>query len=108
MFVRDHASDTPPWDARSGPAASGAMAPERAGSERASRGGVSLARLHANSEGPCRGTSLLGRMRRRVGAAASMAAASDRSEPAGQKKTHKEWERKQGRAPAWQNKALTQ
>jgi hypothetical protein len=29
----------------------------RAGTERASRGGVSLARLHANSEGSCRGMS---------------------------------------------------
>jgi hypothetical protein len=33
------------------------MTPERAGPERASRGGVSLAWLHTNSEGPHRGMS---------------------------------------------------
>jgi hypothetical protein len=44
-----------------------AISPEAAGTERASRGGVSLARLHANSEGPRRGTSLLGRCRRSLG-----------------------------------------
>ena len=48
-------------------AGQGAIAPERTGTERASLGGVSLAGLHTNSEGPRRGTSLLGRTRRRVG-----------------------------------------
>ena len=33
LFVRDHASDTPPWDARSGPARSGAMAPVARGAD---------------------------------------------------------------------------
>ena len=42
---------------KSAPRAIGAMAPERAGPERASRGGVSRARFQANSEGPCRGMS---------------------------------------------------
>ena len=45
-----------------------AIPPEAAGTERACRGGVSLARFHANSEGPRRGTSLLGRSRRSLGA----------------------------------------
>ena len=45
-----------------------AIPPEAAGTERACRGGVSLARCHANSEGPRRGTSLLGRSRRSLGA----------------------------------------
>jgi len=42
---------------KSAPRATGAIARERAGPERASRGGVSLARFQSNSEGPCRGTS---------------------------------------------------
>ena len=61
--------------------------PERAGPERASRGGVSLAWLHTNSEGPHRGTSLLGRTRRWVGGLRSMRGPSDRSRPAGQKES---------------------
>ena len=47
------------------------MTPERAGPERASRGGVSLAWLHANSAGPHRG----------------MRSPSDGSEPTGQEKS---------------------
>jgi hypothetical protein len=43
------------------------MAPTAAGTERAHCGGVSLARLQANSEGPRRGTSQLGRSRRSFG-----------------------------------------
>jgi hypothetical protein len=41
---------------RCAPRASGAMTPARAGTERASRGGVSLAPSHANAEGPRRGS----------------------------------------------------
>ena len=55
--------------------------------ERASRCGVSLAWLHTNSEGPHRGTSLLGRSRRSLGA--PRAGASKRREvahPFGKKK----------------------
>src|SRR5512136_1256665 len=70
---------------RSAPRAARAMAPERAGTERASHGGVSLAWSHTNSEGPHRGTSLLGRTRRRVGGLGSMPSPSDGSQPAGQK-----------------------
>ena len=57
--------------------------------ERASHSGVSLARFHANSEGPHRGTSLLGRSLRSLGA--SRAGASKRREaahPPGKKKPH--------------------
>jgi hypothetical protein len=72
---------------RSAPRATGAMALERAGTERASRGGVSLAWLDTNSEGPHRGTSLLGRMRRRVGGLGSMPSPSYGSRPAGQEKS---------------------
>jgi hypothetical protein len=57
--------------------------------ERASRGGVSLAWLHTNSEGPHRGTSLLGRSRRSLGA--PRAGASKRrvaTHPPGNKKPH--------------------
>jgi hypothetical protein len=68
------------------PRAARAMAPERAGPERASRGGVSLAWLHTNSDGFHRGTSLLGRTRRRVGGPGSRPSPSDRSRPAGHKK----------------------
>ena len=78
----------------SAPRATGAMAPERAGTERASHGGVSLAWLHTNSEGPRRGTSLLGRMRRQVGGLGSRPSPSDRSGPAGQKETLHEVEKK--------------
>ena len=73
---------------RSAPRAEGAIPPERAGPERASRGGVSLAWFHTNSEGPRRGTSLLGRTRRRVGGLGSMPSPSDRSKPAGLEKNH--------------------
>jgi hypothetical protein len=66
------------------PRATGAMVPERAGTEQASRGGVSLAWLHTNSEGPHRGPSLLGRTRRRVGGLRWMRSLSDSSKPAGQ------------------------
>ena len=75
----------------SAPRAAGAMTPERAGTERASRGGVSLARFQANSEGPCRGMSLLGRTRRRVGGLRSMRSPSDCSRPAGQNKSLTQW-----------------
>ena len=94
---------------KSAPRAIGAMAPERAGPERASRGGVSLARCQANSEGPCRGTSLLGRTRRRVGGLRSMCSPSDRSEPAGQKKSRHTVKEEDARSePAGQQKRLTQ
>ena len=97
LFVRSHATDTPPRDARSVPARSGEMAPdapgadltttprsprscstgvgnvfgraekfrrcrgwpispEPAGTGRASRVGETAARLHANAEGPRRGS----------------------------------------------------
>ena len=72
----------------SAPRAQGAIAPERAGTERASRGGVSLAWLHTNSEGPHRGASLLGRSRRSL--AAQRAGASKRraaAHPSGNKKS---------------------
>jgi len=81
---------------KSAPRADGAMTPERAGPERASRRGVSLAWLHTNSEGPHRGMSLLGRMRRRVGGLHSMRSLSDRSTPAGQKKTSTERKTREG------------
>jgi len=68
------------------PRATGAIAPERAGPERASHGGVSLAWSLTNSEGPHRGAPLLGRMRRRVGGLDSTPSPSDRSRPAGQEK----------------------
>ena len=60
-----------------------AIAPEAAGTQRAIHGGVSLARLLANSEGPHRGASLLGRGRRSfgpqvVGAAKARTAAHQR------------------------------
>jgi hypothetical protein len=84
------------------------MAPERAGPERASRGGVSLARFLANSEGPCRGTSLLGRTRTRVGAAASMAAASDCYDPAGQRKTSHAVKKEPAAHPPGKKMSLTQ
>ena len=64
------------------------MAPEAAGTQRATRGGVSLARIGANSEGPRRGASLLGRGRRSLGA--QRAGASKRREaahPRGKTKT---------------------
>ena len=48
--------------------------------ERAARGGVSLARLHANSEGPRHGTTQFGRSRRSLGA--QRAGASKRREAA--------------------------
>jgi hypothetical protein len=72
---------------RAAPRATGAISPAGAGTERASRSGVSLARSHANSEGPHRGASLLGRTRRRVGGLGSMPSPSDRSRPAGQTKS---------------------
>jgi len=76
---------------RSAPRATGAIAPERAGPERASRGGVSLAWPPTNSEGPRRRTSLSrrrrDRTRRRVGGLGSMPSPSDRSTPAGQNKS---------------------
>ena len=90
---------------KSAPRAKGAITPERAGTERASRGGVSLAWSHTNSEGPHRGTSLLGRTQRGVGGLRSMRSPSDRSEPAGQKETLTEWITEQGRAPAGQETA---
>jgi hypothetical protein len=89
---------------RSAPRATGAMAPERAGPERASRGGVSLAWLRTNSEGPRRGTSLLGRTRRRVGGLGSRPSPSDRSEPAGQGKPPRSGKRETGRVPGEQNR----
>jgi len=71
------------------PRADGAMTPERAGTERAPRSGVSLARFQANSEGPHRGTSQLGRTRRRVGGLRSMRSPSDLApSPRGKKKPH--------------------
>ena len=96
---------TPPWQARgeregggeSAPRASGAISPERAGPERASRGGVSLAWPHTNSEGPRRGTSLLGRTRRRVGGLGSRPSPSDRSWPAGQERdASTQWKTRNG------------
>jgi len=79
---------------RSAPRATRAISPEHAGTERASRGGVSLAWSLTNSEGAQRGTFLLGRMRRRVGGLGSRPSPSDRSRPAGQKKTSTEWKTK--------------
>jgi len=93
---------------KSAPRAKGAMTPERAGTERASRGGVSLAWLHTNSEGPHSGTPLLGRTRRPVGGLRSMRSPSDRSQPAGQEKASRSDKEETGRAPAWQNKEPTQ
>jgi hypothetical protein len=72
---------------RCAPRARGAISPAGAGTERASRGGVSLAPFHANSEGPHCGTSLLGRTRRRVGGLGSRPSPSDSSWPAGQNKS---------------------
>ena len=72
---------------RSAPRAEGAISPKHAGTERASRRGVSLAWSGTNSEGPRRGTSLLGRTRRRVGGLGSRPGLSDRFEPAGQKES---------------------
>jgi hypothetical protein len=68
------------------------MAPERAGPERASRGGVSLAPTEGFSEGgEQRGTpprdALLGRTRRRVGGRRGGAARATRPQPAGQNRT---------------------
>ena len=69
------------------PRAEGAISPARAGPGRASRVGVSLARFHANSEGPRRGTSLLGRTQRRVGGLSSMLSPSDSApSPRGKRK----------------------
>jgi len=93
---------------KSAPRAIGAMAPEHAGPERASRGGVSLAWLHTNSEGPCRGTSLLGRTRRRVGGLHSMCSPSDRSEPAGQRKTSHAVKKEPAAHPLGKTKAVSQ
>jgi len=83
---------------RTAPRATGAMSPERAGPERASRGGVSLAWSHTNSEGPRRGTSLLGRMRRRIGGLGSMPSPCDSSWPAGQERPHAVKEERKVRA----------
>ena len=91
---------------KSAPRADGAMTPERAATERASRGGVSLAWFHTNSEGPRRGRSLLGCTRRQVGGLGSMPSPSDRSMPAGQKKTSTEWEEKRSRPRHRQSKRL--
>ena len=94
---------------RSAPRAAGAMAPKCAGTERASRGGVSLAWLHTNSEGPHRGTSLRGRTRRRVGGLGSMPSPSDRSKPAGQERSRHAVERKKRAAhPLGKTKAVMQ
>lgn len=46
------------------PSGGAAISPEAAGTERAHHGGVSLTRLHADSEGSHRGASQLGRARR--------------------------------------------
>jgi hypothetical protein len=75
--------------AKSAPRADGAITPERAGPERAACGGVSLAWLHTNSEGPHRGTSLLGRTRRRVPPAAGCAARATAPSPRGTRKPHR-------------------
>ena len=92
----------------SAPRAAGAITAASAGTERASRGGVSLAWPHTNSEGPRRGTSLLGRTRRRVGGLGSMPSPSDRSRPAGQRKTATQWNERDGGAPPAGQKSLTQ
>ena len=76
------------------PAGRGEMAPERAGTERAHRGGVSLApterfcfmRGRGTARGPHRGASLLGRSLRRVALAALDAQPERPSEPTGQEK----------------------
>ena len=52
---------------QSAPGAQAVFAPEAAGTERVRRGGVSLAPFQANSEGPHRGASQLGRSRRNFG-----------------------------------------
>jgi len=99
---------------RSALRADGAIAPKRAGTERAYRSGVSLARSHADTEGPHRGTSLLGRTRRRVGGLGSRPSPSDLApSPRGKKKPHAL--KRKGLAahplgkskPAGQNKSLT-
>ena len=67
------------------------MAPEAEGTQRATRGGVSLARLHADTEGPHRGASLLGRGRRSFGPqAAGAAKARTAAHPRGKRKTEVE------------------
>jgi hypothetical protein len=77
-----------------------AMPPDAAGTERACRSGVSVARSHANSEGPHRGTPLLGRSRRSLGA--PRAGASKRQEaahPRGKTKAVTRWKRLVERPP---------
>ena len=96
---------------KSAPRAIGAMAPERAGPERASRGGVSLARFQANSEGPCRGTSPAQGGIARAGGSEGCARCPARATapgPRSKTKPPRSGRRERGRPPGGQEESLTQ
>ena len=70
------------------------MSPETAGTQRADRDGVSVTLSHADTEGPRHGTRCW----------VAVEVVSERSES----RLRRDEQAPRGRAPAWQNKAVTQ
>ena len=93
---------------KTAPRATGAIAPKRAGTERADRRVETWAAEGRTTR--VRAASSTARSHATAGRRAALDAQPERlgSEPAGQKKTSTEWQEKTSRAPAGQEKGLAQ